>query len=112
MNLPDSAIEFLDGFRGLYRDPETRLKAFGMLEPHCDSLPLIHVHCFYKHDPDIPEPDPEEVHEDLRARVSDRLNFQIPVEELSFHKVRKVAPTKTMFCITFRLPMEVAIAEQ
>ncbi|ANB12132.1 Trm5p [Sugiyamaella lignohabitans] len=110
MNLPDSAIEFLDGFIGLYRDLSLRQAAFGTDTPTSQQMPIINVHCFHKHEPDEPEPEPAQIHEDLRARVSKNLSFQIALSELSFHKVRKVAPTKTMYCISFRLPLPVALA--
>ena len=112
MNLPDSAIEFLDGFIGLYNDSDLRLRAFGTDQPSVSNMPLIHVHCFHKCDPELPEPNAEEVYESLRQRVSKALRFDISGNELSFHKVRKVAPSKTMYCITFRLRLEVALLKQ
>lgn len=33
-------------------------------------------------------------------------------EEVSLHLVRSVAPNKDMYCISFRLPREVAFAEE
>ena len=110
MNLPDSATDFLDSFIGLYGDAEIRNKVFDSADPKDVKLPLIHVHCFHKHEPHQPEPSDEVVFENLRQRVSGKLNFDMPLESLSFHNVRKVAPTKTMYCITFTLPLEVAIA--
>jgi tRNA (guanine37-N1)-methyltransferase len=41
MNLPDSAIEFLDAFRGIFAEPETR-------ELYEGKLPMVHCHCFTK----------------------------------------------------------------
>lgn len=110
MNLPDSATDFLDSFIGLYRDAELRANIFGSNDLADVKLPLIHVHCFHKHEPHQPEPSDEVVFENLRQRVSGKLNFDMPLTSLSFHNVRKVAPTKTMYCITFRLPLEVALA--
>lgn len=111
MNLPDSAITFLDGFKGLYADKDLRIEAFGKSEVSSEDMPFIHVHCFHKADPNAPEPSAEEVHEALRQRCSEAMSHpNLAVEELSFHKVRKVAPTKIMYCITFRLPLAVAIA--
>ena len=39
MNLPDSAIEFLDAFRGALAGP-------GMREAYEGRMPMIHCHCF------------------------------------------------------------------
>lgn len=110
MNLPDTATDFLDSFIGLYADADLRSKIFDSEDPKDVKLPTIHVHCFHKHEPHQPEPSDEVVFENLRQRVSGKLNFDMPLEALSFHNVRKVAPTKTMYCISFKLPLEVALA--
>jgi tRNA (guanine37-N1)-methyltransferase len=39
MNLPDSAIEFLDAFRGVLAEPELR-------EAYEGRMPMVHCHCF------------------------------------------------------------------
>ena len=39
MNLPDSAIEFLDAFRGILAEPELR-------EAYKGRMPMVHCHCF------------------------------------------------------------------
>jgi tRNA (guanine37-N1)-methyltransferase len=39
MNLPDSAIEFLDAFRGIFAEPELR-------EAYEGRMPMVHCHCF------------------------------------------------------------------
>ena len=39
MNLPDSAIEFLDAFRGIFAKPELR-------EAYEGKMPMVHCHCF------------------------------------------------------------------
>ncbi|ODQ63233.1 hypothetical protein NADFUDRAFT_48142, partial [Nadsonia fulvescens var. elongata DSM 6958] len=106
MNLPDSAIEFLGAFRGLYADGKFKDLFVG---ENKRELPLIHVHCFHKSEP-ASNPTDAEVYEALRQRVSNSMKFEIAVEELSFHYVRKVAPTKDMYCITYRIPEEVAFA--
>ena len=41
MNLPDSAIEFLDAFRGILAEPELR-------EAYAGRMPMVHCHCFTK----------------------------------------------------------------
>lgn len=110
MNLPDTATEFLDSYVGLYHDPSLRSQIFGSENPEDVKLPTINVHCFHKHDPHVPEPTEEEVFEDLRVRVSKKLNYEMKKEHLDIHNVRKVAPTKTMYCISFELPLEVALA--
>ena len=41
MNLPDSAIQFLDAFRGILINDRRNLK-----ETYHDQMPMIHCHCF------------------------------------------------------------------
>ena len=41
MNLPDSAIQFLDAFRGILIDDERNVR-----ETYRDQMPMIHCHCF------------------------------------------------------------------
>lgn len=104
MNLPASAITFLDCFRGLYAGHED-LFAAGERQ-----LPLVHVHCFaLKSDDEVPLLD-------IAARISKELGVEMrPGDaeregEVAIHDVRDVAPAKRMFCATFRLPAEVAFA--
>lgn len=110
MNLPDTATDFLDSFIGLYSDAELRTRVFGSDRPEDIKLPQIHVHCFHKHDPHQPEPTEDVVFENLRQRVSGKLRHEISQNNLYIHNVRKVAPTKVMYCISFTLPLEVALA--
>lgn len=106
MNLPDSAITFLDEFIGLYsRDP--RVEEFAKSDKDF-KLPIINVHCFEKFSPNEPEPTLEELHKRVYERIVEKINFRPPFESFKFHLVRKVAPTKPMFCATFELPSEVA----
>ncbi|KAK6455003.1 Met-10+ like-protein-domain-containing protein [Scheffersomyces xylosifermentans] len=107
MNLPDSAITFLDEFIGLYsRDPEVE-KAVRS-DPNF-KLPVINCHCFEKYTPqEQPEPSLEVLYERVRQRVIKMIDHDIPIEKFQFHLVRRVAPTKPMFCVSFELPEEVA----
>ena len=55
MNLPDSAIEFLDAFRGILIDDQRNLR-----EAYNDQMPMIHCHCFTR------ELEQEKAHQDIR----------------------------------------------
>ena len=104
LNLPASAINFLPAFIGLYRGqedlfaPETKTK-----------LPLVHVYCFNAKDDDT-----NAVEGRICKEISDRLSFDMrPGDgetegQVSIWDVRDVAPSKRMFCATFRLPAKVA----
>lgn len=107
MNLPDSALTFLDEFVGLYsRDPE--IEKIVKNDPDF-KLPVINCHCFEKFSPqEQPEPPLEVLHERVRQRIIKILDYDIPFEKFNFHLVRRVAPTKPMFCVAFELPEEVA----
>jgi tRNA (guanine37-N1)-methyltransferase len=100
MNLPATAIEFLDAFVGLYKGKEAMFEA-----GTGRSLPTIHVHCFStKSDDNVKE------HKEICERISERLGYKMEVgrDELDIWDVRTVAPNKRMFCASFRLPSEVA----
>ncbi|KAJ8527696.1 hypothetical protein K7X08_015147 [Anisodus acutangulus] len=92
MNLPNDAAEFLDSFRGIFRNKHTD-KQF--------TLPRIHVYGFSK------AQDPEfDFHEKIRIALSE-VAF-----EVQMHKVRLVAPGKWMLCASFVLPETVAFAKE
>ncbi|KAK0550964.1 tRNA(m(1)G37)methyltransferase [Tilletia horrida] len=158
MNLPASAIEFLDAYRGLFSrlfDDEERQAAEGLLSSQARKrpglqYPMVHVHCFTKA--------LESPYEDIVARANTSLGFSaeqgIPVpqyherppslaqtqgttksaeakkgsvppissippvtgdsvppseedvrkgREVKIHFVRRVAPNKDMYCLSFRL---------
>ncbi|KAJ3157575.1 tRNA(m(1)G37)methyltransferase [Geranomyces michiganensis] len=94
MNLPATAIEFLDAFWGLLAN-----------YPSADQttpLPMIHCHCFTR------EPDPKT---DIVRRVEAALGAPLGPDDLvALHNVRNVAPNKDMMCVSFRLPRAVAFA--
>ncbi|KAF8971730.1 Met-10+ like-protein-domain-containing protein [Flammula alnicola] len=98
MNLPDSAITFLDAFRGILTDAEGR-----NLSGTYDEMPMVHCHCFTR------ELEPHNAESDIRQRVEEKLGHPL-TSEATFHLVRSVAPNKEMYCISFRLPREVACA--
>ncbi|KAK7522748.1 guanine methyltransferase Trm5 [Phyllosticta citriasiana] len=117
MNLPASAIDFLPSFIGLYTrspvqealggtDPRT------LFTPHTPAqLPMIHVHCF---SPKFPTTEKSE--QEILRRISEKLQFNIDTNMMKaldgeIHDVRDIAPGKEMFCVSFRLPAEVAFRE-
>ncbi|ODV90377.1 hypothetical protein CANCADRAFT_13050, partial [Tortispora caseinolytica NRRL Y-17796] len=101
MNLPDSALQFLDAFRGVFRDvPE--------YAPSNVEMPIIHVYCFYKYPPGEQEPESNRVQGDLTRIVNERLAHIFAPSDIEFRFVRKVAPAKDMYCLTFTLPESVA----
>ncbi|TFY72402.1 hypothetical protein EVG20_g571 [Dentipellis fragilis] len=101
MNLPDSAITFLDAFRGIFNGE--REKQLYLDAP----MPMVHCHCFTR------ELEPELAKKDITERVQDRMGLGralggVEEDAVSLHLVRSVAPNKDMYCISFRLPREVA----
>ncbi|EIN13881.1 guanine-N(1)--methyltransferase [Punctularia strigosozonata HHB-11173 SS5] len=105
MNLPDSAITFLDAFRGIYTGalPEFSeiVSESGNQLVASSRLPMIHCHCFTR------ELEAEKAEADIRQRVQVTMGAPL-TEEVSLHLVRSVAPNKHMYCISFRLPAAVA----
>lgn len=103
MNLPASAIEFLDAYKGAY------VGRTGEFAPHTENkLPMIHVYCFSKQK-ETEEEDFEDVCELVSKHLGHRILPQTPDTEIHF--VRRVSPRKLMFCASFRLPSEIAFAE-
>ncbi|XP_060668607.1 tRNA (guanine(37)-N1)-methyltransferase 2 isoform X2 [Ziziphus jujuba] len=82
MNLPASALHFLDAFKGLVQRKYWR-----------GPLPWIHCYCFMR---------ANETQEYIISVAEYALNTQ--VQDPIFHRVRDVAPNKAMFCLSFRLP--------
>ncbi|CAH2063997.1 unnamed protein product [Thlaspi arvense] len=82
MNLPASALQFLDAFSNVIQRRYWK-----------GTLPLIHCYCFIR---------ASETTESIVAEAETALKFHI--EDPVFHKVRDVAPNKAMYCLSFRLP--------
>ncbi|KAL7239827.1 hypothetical protein ACSBR2_005657 [Camellia fascicularis] len=90
MNLPASALQFLDAFRGLIQRRYWK-----------GSLPWIHCYCFMR---------ANETEELIISEAESALNGRI--RDPIFHRVRDVAPNKAMYCLSFRLPEEVCFNEE
>lgn len=100
MNLPDSALDFLDAFRGIMVSRDGTGEGPGRLY---DAMPMIHCYCFTR------ELEPVKAEADIRLRVEAKIGHKIE-EDVDLHLVRSVAPNKDMYCISFRLPRSVAFA--
>ncbi|PPQ79404.1 hypothetical protein CVT25_002674 [Psilocybe cyanescens] len=85
MNLPDSALTFLDAFRGILIDDKGR-----NLSGVYDEMPMVHCHCFTR------ELDPAMAEKDIRQRAEEKLGYPLTAET-RFHLVRSVAPNKEMY---------------
>lgn len=88
MNLPATAVEFLDAFRG-FRGVR---------------LPRIHVHCFAAKDY-------KQACQDAIRRCESALGCSLDVEIncVDVIDVRNVSPTKNMYCVSFDLPEAVRV---
>ncbi|XP_038700983.1 tRNA (guanine(37)-N1)-methyltransferase 2 isoform X1 [Tripterygium wilfordii] len=118
MNLPASALQFLDAFRGIIRRKYWKVP-----------LPWIHCYCFIRAN----ETEEMIISESLLLLQNFIVNFfylfqhnlyfskiytshticllqvaesalNAPIQDPVFHRVRDVAPNKAMFCLSFRLP--------
>ena len=90
MNLPASAIEFLDAFKGAFDRDVWGNRA----------LPTVHCYTFKK---------AAETFEDVVKRGEGYLGGRIVDPKI--HEVRDVAPNKIMLCLSFAVTPEVAFAE-
>lgn len=117
MNLPNTAIEFLGAFRGIYA-PLKDLPGF-QEEVYVEGkarTPLVHCYCFSK-EMDNYEKDLTEVRSSYKeVAEADKMQrathyFGQPVdkdsvEDFAIHLVRSVAPAKDMYRLQFRLPID------
>ncbi|ODV82558.1 hypothetical protein CANARDRAFT_205009 [[Candida] arabinofermentans NRRL YB-2248] len=109
MNLPDSAITFVDSYIGLFSNAFPQLTKEQIKELPGFKLPIINVHHFEKFE-HTETPTDEELHKRVHSKLTKLLNYDIPFDNVKFHLVRMVAPTKPMYCVSFELPEEVAFA--
>jgi tRNA (guanine37-N1)-methyltransferase len=120
MNLPASAVSFLDAFQGACSDPRWQ-----------GHMPTVNVYTFSRGDEDDAgghtvamssehcckmKPGPGSSHVTLvcSAGVQQRVEHALggPLDtEPRIHFVREVAPNKRMLCVSFRLPEAVATAK-
>lgn len=107
LNLPASAITFLSAFVGVYAGCLHHFEPF-----ETRKLPLVHVHCFSSKTDDT-----KAVEEMICKRITEQIGFQMKpgdpeIEgEVEIWDVRDIAPSKRMFCASFRLPKELAFKE-
>lgn len=94
MNLPASAHEFLDVFRGLYKSRKATMAT--------SSLPTIHCYCFSS---------AEDLKADAVQMCEAVMQGKIGEDLVDVHEVRDVAPKKRMMCVSFRLPAVIAFAD-
>ena len=89
MNLPASAPEFLDAFRGY--------------SPSESTLPRIHVHCF------APKDSQSTDYQCAVDRCAKALGYSLDrkADKVSVRVVRDVSPKKNMLCVSFQLPYAV-----
>ncbi|GAA5955353.1 hypothetical protein JCM3765_003289 [Sporobolomyces pararoseus] len=100
MNLPASAIEFLDAYRGLYRELYSKHGDEARQEVKRVGLPVVHCYCFTK--------DIEGAEKDICERATRALGFEVHprLQDYNLRFVRDVAPKKEMYCLEFRLTEE------
>lgn len=107
MNLPASALEFLHNFKGIYHGKEE------LFAPHTGTqLPIVHAHCFAIKNND------ELAFQEIRDRIEKDIGLRLSQGsmekegELEIVEVREIAPSKNMYCASFRLPAQIAFASR
>lgn len=101
MNLPAIAVEFLDAFVGLTVDELNDQTIGDLYRNDALAMPIVYCYCFHAIDLDKSQ---------MIANVKSRLNYDA-IADIDVFFIRKVAPAKDMYRLTFRLPKEVLFAE-
>ncbi|KAH9837256.1 Met-10+ like-protein-domain-containing protein [Rhodofomes roseus] len=101
MNLPETAIDFLNEFNGVLGPVKAQGRGLSGIYDSPENMPMIHCYCFTK------ILDYEAATVEIRQRVEAALGGKLEgdVESVA---VRRVAPHKDMYCLSFRLPYKVA----
>ena len=119
MNLPATAVEFLDCVADAMKSYNDAGSHRGRDDSSTNSLPFIHVYTFVRPSADDPPLPPGAAAKagaltaSVKAAVEQHLGCAInPVrDEFHVHIVRDVAPKKLMACVSFRIPLELLPGE-
>ncbi|ORZ37394.1 Met-10+ like-protein-domain-containing protein [Catenaria anguillulae PL171] len=106
MNLPASALGFLDGFLGMWAEHAEHRAYLRTVRP------MVHVYYFTRAGfvgRTDGESEEAAIHRDAKARIAYVMGAE--PEELEVHRVRLVAPRKDMCCASFRVPESVLFGE-
>eukprot|EP00834_Sanchytrium_tribonematis_P005811 NODE_379_length_8451_cov_0.593630.p2 type:complete len:427 gc:universal NODE_379_length_8451_cov_0.593630:2823-4103(+) len=92
LNLPATAINFCGSFRNIW--------------PREAPLPLIHLYSFFKGNQN-------EAEVKLKCEINNKFGRDANAEfkEWTFVDVRNVGPNKNMYCMTFKLPEDIAFVK-
>ena len=107
MNLPASAVEFLDCIAEAMQMYNNLQCARG--PDGSNTLPFVHVYTFLKSVDEASEAEAKvEGARGVKAIVEGHLGCTINEQrdQYSVHVVRDVAPKKVMACVSFRIPIE------
>ncbi|WVQ84809.1 hypothetical protein IAT38_006966 [Cryptococcus sp. DSM 104549] len=113
MNLPDSALSFLPAYIGCFTPLLSSMSFMeaclstataAPMSPEDVPMPMVHCYCFTK------EIEFEPAQKDILTRASGYLEWDLTpqAQDYELHFVRRVSPSKDMYCLSFRLPREVA----
>jgi hypothetical protein len=109
MNLPVDAVEFLDVFKGLFKNANPDLWFKDSKDPKTLKLPMIHVNGFTF------EKEKDDALEYFRKRIGKAMGMkegEFTKESIDcFHNIRDVSSTSHMYCTSFRLPWSVAMQD-